>query len=404
MRGRIITAIMLTAAVIVGLVVGARADNGSSTPAAGGSSTSASPGATTTSGSTVPSTGASTDGAGVDAANVTQTGLPPITKLKPGQKPPQFVVISFDGACKDSLWQHYLKLASSVNGHFTFFLSGLCEVPDRQRFLYHPPHKPAGTSAIGFGEASLIPQRIRDITTAYNSGNEIGTHFLGHFCDANGVGIWNSADWTSEIKQARFFLDHWAEVNGNTDPSLKLPFNSSVWKGGRTPCLDGKSSQMWPVWRKMGFTYDASRSGSLSWPKKIAGSPALWEFPLQTIKVIGYGRSNLSMDYNLLYVQNHAKQTAPPATCAKIQKSTYQSYMQALDAVERTNNAPFFVGNHFNNWACGAYVNALTSFVTDAHAKYPSMQFVTFAWLAKWMNAQDPKVLAALQKKPVAKY
>ena len=66
MRGRIITAIMLTAAVIVGLVVGARADNGSSTPAAGGSSTSASPGATTTSGSTVPSTGASTDGAGVD--------------------------------------------------------------------------------------------------------------------------------------------------------------------------------------------------------------------------------------------------------------------------------------------------------------------------------------------------
>jgi len=402
MRGRVITAAMLTVAVAGGAVLALRGPADSSSSSAGASSSAS--GSTSTSVSGSPSTSATGDGSGVSSSDAPQTGLPPITKLKKGETPPQFVVLSFDGACKDELWQHYLQLAKQVGGHFTFFLSGLCEVPDRQRFLYKPPHKPVGYSAIGFGQASLIPQRIRDITTAYDDGNEIGTHFLGHFCDAKGVGIWNSADWSSEITQARYFLDHWAEVNGNTDASLKLPFDSSVWRGARTPCLAGKSSAMYPVWKKEGFTYDASRSGALTWPKRISGYPTMWEFPLQRINIVGYHKTNLSMDYNLLYVQNKAKQTAPAATCAKIQKSTYQSYMQALDAVERTNHAPFFIGNHFNDWVCGAYVNALTQFATDAHAKYPNLQFVTFAWLATWLDAQDPKTLASLQKKPAPKY
>jgi hypothetical protein len=388
MRGRIVVASLLTAVVAAGVVVGLRDTSDDRSPSTAASQTGSS----------------GDDGAVPSNGDVQQAGLPPITMLKKGEKPPQFVVVSFDGACKDELWKHYLQLAKQTGSHFTFFLSGLCEVPDRKRMLYHPPHKPVGYSAIGFGEAGLIPQRIRDITAAYQAGDEIGTHFLGHFCDAKGVGIWSSADWTSEITQARYFLDHWAEVNGNTDPSLKLPFDSHVWKGARTPCLEGKSSAMFPVWQKQGFTYDASRAGALVWPRHISTHSKMWEFPLQRINVVGYHKSNLSMDFNLLYVQNKAKQTAPPATCAKIERSTYQSYMQALDAVERTNHAPFFIGNHFNEWACGAYVNALTQFVIQAHKKHPDAQFVTFAWLAQWLNAQDPQVLAGLQKLKAPKY
>ena len=130
----------------------------------------------------------------------------------------------------------------------------------------------------------------------------------------------------------------------------------------------------------------------------------MWSFPLQRIKVVGYGKSNLSMDYNLLYVQNKGQITAPPAQCAKIENSTYQSLTQALKAVHSTNRAPFFIGNHFNEWACGAYAKALTRFVTDAHATYPDVHFVTFEYLTRWLDAQDPKVLAALQKKPAPKY
>jgi len=403
MRGRVITAVMLSLAVVLGLAVGLRG-TGSPQPSASSASPNSSSTASGTNGSPTPST-SSTDGPGAASPSPQPTdGFPPIVALKPGETPPQFVVVSFDGACKHELWQHYLSLAAQTGSHFTFFLSGLCLVPDAKRFLYHGPHKPVGYSAIGFGQASLIPDRIRDYTQAYDTGNEIGTHFLGHFCDAQGVGIWSTADWTSEITQARTFLDHWAEINGSTDPSLRLPFDSSVWKGARTPCLAGKRAAMYPAWVKQGFHYDASGPGQLAWPKRVKGFPSLWNLPLQRIKVVGYGKTNLSMDYNLLYVQNKGQIKAPPATCARIQTSTYQSLMQALTAVEKSNHAPFFVGNHFNDWACSAYKNALTQFVLDAHTKYPGIHFVTFDYLTRWLDAQNPKVLARLQAQPAPRY
>jgi len=394
---------MLSLAVVLGLAVGLRG-TGSPQPSASSASPNSSSTASGANGSPTPST-SSTDGPGAASPSPQPTdGFPPIVALKPGETPPQFVVVSFDGACKHELWQHYLSLAAQTGSHFTFFLSGLCLVPDAKRFLYHGPHKPVGYSAIGFGQASLIPDRIRDYTQAYDTGNEIGTHFLGHFCDAQGVGIWSTADWTSEITQARTFLDHWAEINGSTDPSLRLPFDSSVWKGARTPCLAGKRAAMYPAWVKQGFHYDASGPGQLAWPKRVKGFPSLWNLPLQRIKVVGYGKTNLSMDYNLLYVQNKGQIKAPPATCASIQTSTYQSLMQALGAVEKGNHAPFFVGNHFNEWACSAYKNALTQFVLDAHTKYPGIHFVTFDYLTRWLDAQNPKVLARLQAQPAPRY
>ncbi len=409
MRARVLVPIALALAVALGLVLGVKLPAGDT--AAGSapspSSTSGTPGSSGSPGSGATPTaspGASAgDGAGVQPPGSTAPDVVAITRLAAGEKPPQFVVVSFDGACKNELWKHYLSLAADTDSRFTFFLSGLCLLPDRKRFLYKPPRKPVGTSAIGFGDAALIDERVQNLATAYSSGHEIGTHFLGHFCDAKGVGSWNQADWTSELAQARTFLDQWAEINGSTDASLTLPFDSSVWKGARTPCLAGKRAQMYPAFAKNGFTYDASNPGGLIWPKKIPGFD-MWSFPLQRIKVVGYNKSNLSMDYNLLYVQNGGLVTAPPATCAKIEKSTYQSLMQALAAVEAGNRAPFFVGNHFNEWACGAYKNALTQFVVDAHADYPGIRFVTNDYLVRWLDAQDPKILKSLQKKPAPSY
>ena len=402
MQTRIIVTSALALALGAGVVAGVAIPNpGSSTPAALASTptNSASPSRAASTGGTnpTPSSGGSITDQGVTTSTTRATDIYPITKLAAGQKPPQFVVVSFDGACKDALWKHYLDLAKTTNSRFTFFLSGLCLVPDRKRFMYHPPHKAAGTSAIGFGDAALIPGRITNLTTAYNMGNEIGTHFLGHFCDTQGVGSWSSADWQSEINQARNFLDNWKSINGNTDPNLKLPFSSKVWVGDRTPCLAGKRSQMYPVFAKEGFKYDASGTGTLSWPHKIPNHRTMWNFPLQGIKVVGYGRSNLSMDYNFLYVQNNAKVSAPQATCDRIQRSTYQSFMLALKSVHSSNRAPLFIGNHFNTWVCGAYKNALTSFVQDANSQYSDVRFVTFEYLTRWLDAQSPSTLKHLQ-------
>ena len=397
MRLRVVAPILLALAAVVGLVLGAVLPGRSDSSSAAGPSDGA-----TVSASGDPSGTASTDpGTGDPNASVAKTNGPQpqltFTKLKPGEKPPQFVVVSFDGACKDELFKHYLDVAKRNNARFTFFLSGLCILPEQLKFQYHPPLKPVGSSAIGFATASLIPDRIRNMTTAYNSGMDIGTHVLGHFCGPGGVGEWNTAQWESEIHQFNKFLNNWRTNLGSplADGVPALPFNSTTIDGIRTPCLEGKRSQMFAAFKAFGYKYDASGGEDLSWPKK--NSFGLWEFPLETIKVIGYGRSNLSMDYNLLCAQNNCKEKTDQATADRIQQSTLDSYNAALKAVCHGNRAPLNIGNHFNTWANGAYKNALTEFIDGATKVCPDVKFISFADMVKWLEIQDPTVLADLR-------
>ena len=177
-------------------------------------------------------------------------------------------------------------------------------VAERQRDEYAPPLKDRGSSSIGFTAEATSRSGSATSTTAYERGHEIGTHALGHFCGAGGVADWGPDDWRSELTQFDTFLDNWRT---NLGPELsadvpKLPFNSSVVQGIRTPCLQGNRDAMWPEWQEAGFTYDASNTGSLGWPK-IDGFE-IWEFPLQTIPVVGFDRGALAMDYNLVCIQN----------------------------------------------------------------------------------------------------
>ena len=417
MRLRVLVPVLLALAAAAGLILGAvlPGSGSSATPAAAGSSASGdgasgapsgdggSP-ATSPQPSDQPS--ASYD-PGANNGSVSDANAPqpdfPVEPLAKGAKPPQFVVVSFDGACKDELFKHYLALAERNNAHFVYNLSGLCLIPDAKRFSYKPPLKPAGTSAIGFAEATYVPDRIRNMTTAYLRGDEIASHALGHFCGAGGVGDWSKSDWQSEFDQFDNFLDNWRDYQ---DPKLvadvpALPFNSSVIKGIRTPCLEGQRSNMWPVWKKAGFTYDASQSGQLEWPEK--NSYGIWELPLQTIKIAGF-RDNLSMDYNLMCAQNDCSKEASRAKADKIRASTLKSYNDALRAVCQGNRAPFFIGNHFNTWVKSAYLNSLTDFVDGAKEVCPDVQFVTNVDLVKWLDAQTPATLKALRAKGVQGY
>jgi hypothetical protein len=321
-----------------------------------------------------------------------------IEPLATGAKPPQFVVVSFDGACDDELFKHYLDLAERNGARFTFFLSGLCLLPDDKRDTYLPPMKDRGSSSIGFTAADDIPERIRNLTTAYERGHEIGTHALGHFCGEGGVGEWGAEHWRSELKQFDTFLDNWRTHLG---PELSadvptLPFNSSVVEGIRTPCLQGNRDAMWPVWQEAGFTYDASNTGTLGWPKKIDGFE-IWEFPLQLIPVVGFDRGALSMDYNFMCVQNGCSTRADPPKVQQVERSTYDTYMQATQTACNGNRSPLFFGNHFNTWVGGAYRDALTRFVNDAKKACPDVQFVSNRDLVRWLAAQDPTFLQQLR-------
>ncbi len=328
-----------------------------------------------------------------------------VTKLKPGEKPPQFVVMSFDGACKDELFNHFMQVADRNQARFTWFLSGLCLLGDKDRFQYRPPGKLPGSSAIGFAEAPLIPGRIRNLSAAYLKGHEIGTHALGHFCGPTGVKTWNSAAWTSEMSQAYSFLDNWRANLDKINPALSkgvpdLPFNASTIKGIRTPCLEGHRNQMWPVWTKFGFKYDASSAGELEWPIRIKHT-TLWEFPLQLIDVVGFNKRALSMDYNFMCQQNRCSNKATAAVSKRVEDSAYASYMNALHSVCDGNRAPLNIGNHLNTWVNDAYTNALTRFVDTSRQVCPDVQFVPFIDVAKWLDVQDQSALKALRNKGI---
>lgn len=406
MRGRVLVPVLLVAALVAGLLVGSRFLPSQATASA----------PDVADGSQPPATPAVSESPSPDASPDTTPapgGQPnlenyPITTLKPGEKPPQFVVVSFDGACNHELFQHYFDLGQETNSRFTFFMSGLCLVPDAQHNLYHPPGKPVGTSAIGFADPKLVNGRIEDWSKAYDNGYGVGTHFLGHFCDSQGVGVWDAADWRSELDQQQHFFDDWAEVNKDNkhaDLSLKPSFPFSAVQGDRTPCLLGRRDQMYKVFQERHFTYDASNTGMQTWPTKIK-KYGLWNFPMPLLNIVGWpGRKHaIAMDYNFLYQMNGDKTTAPQAKCDKIRQATYQTYLAALGAADQGNRAPLIIGNHFNTWACGAFRDALTDFVRAAHTQYPDARFVSFEYLAKWLDAQRPSVLKSLQARPAATY
>ncbi|MGO4757580.1 hypothetical protein AB4212_54780, partial [Streptomyces sp. 2MCAF27] len=73
-------------------------------------------------------------------------------RLEPGQKPPQFVVFSWDGAGEvgNGLFPRFRKLAKDHGAAMTFFLSGIYCLPESKKRLYQPPNNPVGASDIGY--------------------------------------------------------------------------------------------------------------------------------------------------------------------------------------------------------------------------------------------------------------
>ena len=77
---------------------------------------------------------------------------------------------------------------------------------------------------------------------------------------------------------------------------------------------------------------------------------------------------------------------------------TYSAYNNALRAVNDGNRAPLILGNHMNEWVCGAYKKALSPLHRGhPHERDPMFRFISTLDLVNWMEAQDPAVLAELQ-------
>ncbi|MFG5724571.1 polysaccharide deacetylase family protein [Streptomyces murinus] len=334
-------------------------------------------------------------GDGSTAYTGTQPHLPRPERLKPGQKPPQFVVFSWDGAGEDSqkLFSHFRKVAKENNANMTFFLSGVYLLPEDKRDLYKPPQHSPGSSDIGFNDQQGISDTVKQARLAWLEGNEIGTHFNGHFCGPDGGGgTWSVDEWKSEITQAKQFVENW-KTNSGMKNAAPLPFDyDKELIGGRTPCLEGQKNFVQAA-RQLGFRYDSSGIDNQLWPKKKNG---LWDLSMQLVPFPGHSFEELTMDYNYMINQSGTKTQGDPDKFGEWGDQVRDSLLKGFDRVYGGNRAPLIIGNHFESWNGGTYMHAVEDVVKKVCGK-PEVRCVSFHQLADWLDAQDPKTLEKLR-------
>ncbi|MER5849771.1 hypothetical protein ABT126_22670 [Streptomyces sp. NPDC002012] len=316
--------------------------------------------------------------------------------LEPGQTPPQFVIFSWDGAGEvgNGLFPRFLELAKDHEASMTFFLSGLYLLPESKKSMYRPPNNPIGASDIGYLTDDHIKQTLKYVRQAWLDGHEIGTHFNGHFCGGSGsVANWSASQWQSEIDQAVSFVTEWRTNTGwaDLDP---LPFDyRKELVGGRTPCLLGQDNLL-PTARKLGWRYDASSPGGTQiWPQKRQG---VWDLPLQGMPFPGHSFEVLSMDYNILANQSVNSTKGMPSRYPGWRKQAAQSYLAGFNRAYTTNRAPFYIGNHFEEWNGGIYMDAVEEAIKKIAGK-PDVRLVSFKQFADWLDVQTPAVLDKLR-------
>ncbi|UWE13171.1 hypothetical protein NYE86_33860 [Actinacidiphila bryophytorum] len=370
-------------------------------------------------------------GDGSTADTGPQPGQPEFHRLRPGEKPPQFVVFSWNGAVEDSR-----RLLSEVRGAgerggaaMTYFLSGTSLLPADRKDLYAPPRHPRGTSDTGLTDRATIADTLHELRLAWADGSEIGTYFNAHFCgqdgdaadqaaaasaaagadvgagagagagagsdDAAGPGSWTPQEWAGEIRQAQDLTQHWKTNTGlgALDP---LPFDyPKAVVGGRAPCRTDPAG-LPAAAKAAGFRYTADPSGQPQiWPSRTDG---LWHFPLQDIPVPGRDVETLSSDDGFLSVQSGTPDdgTADQGQYADWGRQMHDGLIAGFQRAYQGNRAPLVIGSHLESWNGGVYLKAVEDTVKEVCGQQ-DVQCVSFKQLADWLDLQDPKVLDRLR-------
>lgn len=292
------------------------------------------------------------------------------------ERPPQFVMLAFDGSLNLDFWQESRAFAKTANAKYTYFMSGTYFIPDAKKGIYHGPHHDAGKSDIGFGgPAANIELRLQQVKAAHAEGHEMASHANGHFDGST----WTEADWDSEFTQFNPLIFKAADTAGVA--TVDLGFGIQDVKGFRAPLL-GFSAGLYKTLAKNAFTYDTSKSGAPNyWPEKIGG---VWNFPLAQVRVVGSGKRTLSMDYNFYFTQSAGQ--PKPENKEAYEKEMLDTYMKYFQDNYFGNRAPVHIGHHFSKWNGGAYWEAMQAF-TKRVCGLPEVKCVTYGELVTYMEA-----------------
>lgn len=302
-------------------------------------------------------------------------------------RPPQFVILAFDGSKSNSMWEETRAFAHEEGIRFTYFINSVYFLAKGRTREYRPPAgMPAGRSAIGFGGSTEdVDRRIKNVNAASREDHEIACHAAGHFDGSR----WSLLDWTQEF--AQFFRSLFT-LNTGWEVAAKN------FIGFRAPQL-GTSPGMWTALREQNFLYDTSDTGTATtWPRKTA--QGFWEFPLASIGIAGTAKKTLAMDYNFYYSQSPIVNGSPvdqPQNAAKFSKQMLDSYLNYFRKNYDGNRAPINIGHHFSKWNGGAYWKAMKDF-SRAVCRLPEVRCVPYQELMEFMDTLDAETLAAYRK------
>lgn len=102
------------------------------------------------------------------------------------------------------------------------------------------------------------------------------------------------------------------------------------------------------------------------------------------------------MDFNLLANQGDGGTDGNPLMYGTWEKEARDTYLNGFERVYNGSRAPLFIGNHFEEWNGGIYMQAVED-VMKSVCKRDGVRCVSFEEMADWMDAQDPAVLAKLR-------
>ncbi|NRP70255.1 hypothetical protein ILFOPFJJ_01134 [Ensifer psoraleae] len=304
---------------------------------------------------------------------VLAAAAPPPTPEAAAPANKQLVIVSFDGAHDNALWEKSLALAKRTGAHFTYFLSCtfLMTKADGKE-IYKAPGQKAGRSNVGFAQSrEEIAVRAGHIWHARLEGHDIGSHACGHF-DGKG---WSETDWQREFTAFREAVaGAWKKAGkAEAEPQGWADFARTGIKGFRAPYLS-LSDGLLPALKAFGFTYDASLvTKGPGWPSVQDGLP---RFGLPLIPEGPSHRPVIGMDYNLFV--RHSMGVENKKNSAVFEERTLAAYREAFRKEYDGGRVPLQLGFHFVEMNGGAYWRALDRFLTETCGK-PDVACVSYA-------------------------
>lgn len=295
-------------------------------------------------------------------------------------RPEQIVLISFDGAHDNRLWERSLKTAEQTGARFTYFLSCTFLISRDSRKSYKAPGHSAGRSNVGFApDRADVVERLGHIWTAHQQGHEIGSHGCGHFDGKE----WSKDDWIAEFQQFDSIASTAWTDNEMQPPAGWSDFVASDIKGFRAPYLS-TGTALHPALAAHGLSYDASTVSN--GPASPDFTQPVARFALPMVPEGPSGRPIIAMDYNL-YVR-HSGAEEDPSKSAEFETRALEAFRTAFEAEYSGERRPLQLGFHFVEMNGGAYWRALERFALETCGR-PEVACITYQEAIRRLKPQQ---------------